>query len=533
MMRGFKDRFYPKSYKDARIEEFFRLEQGSQSVAEYEKTFSDLIKVVPFIADNEELKANMFAVSLNSRVKRSMGHSLVRLPLKPSGFGQPNGGAGRGGPSRGQPGRPHAQASVFAVTEQKAERELEVIFRRVRKLRSASMMSLCQGYLVYAIEMRGSEARLEDISVVREFPDVYPEDLLGLPPDRELLNKGFVKPSSPPWGALVLFVKNKDGSMRLCIYYREFSKVTVRNQYPLLRIDDLFDQLQRARVFSKIDLRSGYHQLKTREEDVPKIAFKTRYGHYEFLIMPFGLTNAPVAFIDLMNRVFRSYLDQFVIELIETILNWKQPINVIEIRSFLGLAGYYRKFVEGFSRIATPLTKLTRKEEKFVWSEACQQSFDELKRRLTSAPVLTLPSGKDGFTVYCDASRQGLGCVLMQNEKVIAYASKRWIELIKDYDCTIEYHTRKDALNRKSTGSITQLKTVYLPLLVDLRSLRVQLEVSDLGALLAAFHVCPILVDRIRELQIQDHQLGKLKGDVEFGQHQNFSVRGDGTVALG
>ncbi|KAL5773478.1 hypothetical protein ACOSQ2_013402 [Xanthoceras sorbifolium] len=275
--------------------------------------------------------------------------------------------------------------------------ELEVIFRR-----------LCQGYLVYAIEMRGSEARLEDISVVREFPDVYPEDLLGLPPDREvefqielapetepiskapyrmapsemkelkvqikeLLNKGFVKPSSPPWGALVLFVKNKDGT----------------------------------RVFSKIDLRSGYHQLKTREEDVPKIAFKTRYGHYEFLIMPFGLTNAPVAFIDLMNRVFRSYLDQFVI-----------------IRSFLGLAGYYRKFVEGFSRIATPLTKLTRKEEKFVWSEACQQSFDELKRRLTSAPVLTLPSGKDGFTVYCDASRQGLGCVLMQNEKVIAYASK-------------------------------------------------------------------------------------------------------------
>ena len=119
-----------------------------------------------------------------------------------------------------------------------------------------------------------------------------------------MVNKGFVRPSTSPWGAPILFVKKKDGSMRLCIDYREFNKVTIRNQYPLPRIDDLFDQLQGAEVFSKIDLRSGYHQLRVDDEDVSKTAFRTRYGHFEFLVMPFGLTNAPTAFMDLMNRIF-------------------------------------------------------------------------------------------------------------------------------------------------------------------------------------------------------------------------------------
>ena len=136
----------------------------------------------------------------------------------------------------------------------------------------------------------------------------------------ELLSKGFVKTSTSPWGAPVLFVKKKDGSLRLCIDYRQLNQVTIRNQYPLPRIDDLFDQLQGAKVFSKIDLRSGYHQLKVRREDVPRTAFKTRYGHYEFLVMPFGLTNAPAAFLDLMNRVFGPYLDKFVIVFIDDIL---------------------------------------------------------------------------------------------------------------------------------------------------------------------------------------------------------------------
>ena len=474
----------------------------------------------------------------------------------------------------------------------------------------------------------------------------------------EMVNKGFVRPSTSPWGAPVLFVKKKDGSMRLCIDYRELNKVTIRNQYPLPRIDDLFDQLQGAKVFSKIDLRSGYHQLRVHDDDVPKTAFRTRYGHFEFLVMPFGLTNAPAAFMDLMNRIFRPYLDQFVIvfiddiliysgseeehaehlrivlqilrehrlyaklskcqfwldsvaflghivsaegvsvdpQKVEAILNWKPPTSVTEIRSFLGLAGYYRKFVEGFSKIAAPLTRLTRKEEPFLWSEACQQSFDELKRRMTSAPVLTLPSGQDGFAVYCDASRQGLGCVLMQNDKVIAYASRqmkkheqnypthdlelasvvfalriwrhylygvpcriftdhkslqylftqkelnmrqrRWIELIKDYECTIEYHPGKanvvaNALSRRPMSSLSHVRAVHLPRLIELRSLGVRLELTDSGALLATFHVRPVLIDRIRELQIQDPQIVKLRGEVESGQRGDLSLREDGTVVMG
>ncbi|XP_077225770.1 uncharacterized protein LOC143858961 [Tasmannia lanceolata] len=305
----------------------------------------------------------------------------------------------------------------------------------------------CEGFLASILEVSQEALRLEDITIVRDFPDVFPEDLPGLPPDREiefsidlvpstgpiskapyrmapvelkelsgqlqeLLDKGLIRPSVSPWGAPVLFVKKKDGSMRLCIDYRELNKVTVRNKYPLLRIEDLFDQLQGSKVFSKIDLRSGYHQLKIKPEDVPKTAFRTRYGHYEFLVLPFGLTNAPAAFMDLMNRMFKPFLDRFVVvfiddiliysksqeehekhlrqvlqvlraeqlyakfkkcefwldrvaflghviskdgvsvdpQKIEAVVDWIRPTNVAEIRSFLGLAGYYRKFVEGFSK---------------------------------------------------------------------------------------------------------------------------------------------------------------------------------------
>ncbi|GKE47139.1 putative reverse transcriptase domain-containing protein, partial [Tanacetum coccineum] len=184
---------------------------------------------------------------------------------------------------------------------------------------------------------KSEEKRLEDVPIVRDFPEVFPEDLPGIPPARqvefqidlvpgaapvarapyrlapsemkelaeqlqELSDKGFIRPNSSPWGAPVLFVKKKDGLFRMCIDYHELNKLTVKNRYPLLRIDDLFDQLQGSIVYSKINLRSGYHQLRVREEDIPKTAFRTRYGHYEFQVMPFGLTNAPAVFMDLMNR---------------------------------------------------------------------------------------------------------------------------------------------------------------------------------------------------------------------------------------
>ncbi|GKE10993.1 putative reverse transcriptase domain-containing protein [Tanacetum coccineum] len=205
------------------------------------------------------------------------------------------------------------------------------------------------------IEDKSGEKRLEDVPIVRDFPKVFPEDLSGLPPTRqvefqidlipgaapvarapyrlapsemkelseqlqELSDKGFIRPSSSPWGAPVLFVKKKDGSFRMCIDYRELNKLTVKNRYPLPRIDDLFDQLQGSSVYSKIDLRSGYHQLRVREGDIPKTAFRTRYGHYEFQVMPFGLTNTPGVFMDLMNRVCKPYLDKFVIVFIDDIL---------------------------------------------------------------------------------------------------------------------------------------------------------------------------------------------------------------------
>ncbi|GJS20647.1 putative reverse transcriptase domain-containing protein [Tanacetum coccineum] len=157
---------------------------------------------------------------------------------------------------------------------------------------------------------KSEEKRLENMPIVRDFPEDF----------SELSDKGFIRPSSSPWGAPVLFVKKKDGSFRMCIDYRELNKLTVKNHYPLTRIDDLFDQLQGSSVSSKFNLQSGYHQLRVREEDIPKTAFRTRYGHYEFQVMPFGLTNAPAVFMDLMNQVCKPYLDKFVIIFIDDIL---------------------------------------------------------------------------------------------------------------------------------------------------------------------------------------------------------------------
>jgi len=253
---------------------------------------------------------------------------------------------------------------------------------------------------------------------------------------------------------------------RGCVDYRSLNEVTIKNKYPLPRIDDLFDQLRGACVFSKIDLRSGYHQMKIRAADIPKIAFTTRYGLYEYTVMSFGLTNAPAYFMYLMNKVFMEFLDKFMVVFIDDILvfskseeehaehirlvlqklrehklyakrskcefwlkevsflghvvsnggiavhpskvedmlNWKSPTNVSEIRSFLRLAGYYRRFNEGFSKLAMPMTALIEKNAKFVWSDKLQVNFEELKKRLTTALVLVLSDLSKKFSIYCDAS---------------------------------------------------------------------------------------------------------------------------------
>ncbi|KAL0560529.1 hypothetical protein IC582_000934 [Cucumis melo] len=543
------------------------------------------------------------------------------------------------------------------------------------------------GILASVVDTREAGVSLSSEPVVRDYPDVFPEELPGLPPHREvefaielepgtvpisrapyrmapaelkelkvqlqeLLDKGFIRPSVSPWGAPVLFVKKKDGSMRLCIDYRELNKVTVKNRYPFPRIDDLFDQLQGATVFSKIDLRSGYHQLRIKDEDVPKTAFRSRYGHYEFIVMSFGLTNAPAVFMDLMNRVFREFLDTFVIVFIDDILiyskteaeheehlrmvlqtlrdnklyakfskcefwlkqvsflghvvskagvsvdpakieavtGWTRPSTVSEVRSFLGLAGYYRRFVENFSRIATPLTQLTRKGAPFVWSKACEDSFQNLKQKLVTAPVLTVPDGSGSFVIYSDASKKGLGCVLMQQGKVVAYASRqlksheqnypthdlelaavvfalkiwrhylygekiqiftdhkslkyfftqkelnmrqrRWLELVKDYDCEILYHPGKanvvaDALSRKVSHSAA-LITRQAPLHRDLERAEIAVSVGAVTMQLAQLTVQPTLRQRIIDAQSNDPYLVEKRGLAEAGQTAEFSLSSDG-----
>nr|GEX76913.1 putative reverse transcriptase domain-containing protein [Tanacetum cinerariifolium] len=307
---------------------------------------------------------------------------------------------------------------------------------------------------------------------------VFPDDLPGLPPARpvefhidlilraalvarapyrlapsetkelseqlqEISDKGFIRPSSSPWGALVLFVKKKDGSFRMCIDYRELNKLTIKNRYPLLRIDDLFDHLQGSSVYLKIDLRLGYHQLRVRDQDVPKTAFRTRYGHYKFQVMPFGLTNAPAVFMDLMNRVCKPYLDKFVIVFIDNILIYsknekkheehlKAILELLKKKKLYAkfskcLVGYCRRFIEGFLKIAKSMTKLTQKEIKFDWGEKEENTFQLIKQKLCSALILALPEGSEDFVVYCDTSHKGLGAVLMQREKanVVADALSR------------------------------------------------------------------------------------------------------------
>ncbi|GJX10343.1 putative reverse transcriptase domain-containing protein [Tanacetum coccineum] len=380
--------------------------------------------------------------------------------------------------------------------------------------------------------------RVEDITVICDFPKVFPDDLPGLPPHRQV----------------------------------EFKIDLVRGATPVSRapIDDLFDQLEGSSVYSKIDLRSGYHQLRIREEDIQITAFQTRYGHYEFQVMSFGLTNAPAVFMDLMNHVCKPYLDKFVIVFIDDILiysknkeeheehlkiilyilkeerfrgvhvypakieaikNWAAPTTPTKVRQFLGLAGYYRRFIEGFSLIAKPLTKLTQKNKKYEWGEEEEEAFQMLKQKLCSAPILALPDGTEDFVVYCDASLKGYGAVLMQREKVIAYASRqlktheenymthdlelgavvfalrlwrhylygtkcvvytdhkslqyildqkelnmrqrRWIELLSDYDCEIRYHPGKanvvaDALSRKEREKPLRVRALVMTVHTDL-----------------------------------------------------------------
>lgn len=372
--------------------------------------------------------------------------------------------------------------------------------------------------------------------VLSEYPDVFPPDLpKRVPPDREvdhrielvpgstppcrptyrmspaeldelkrqlddLISKGLIRPSKSAYGAPVLLTKKKDGCWRFCVDYRALNAITIKNKYPLPRIDELFDRLQGAKYFSKIDLRSGYWQIKVWPDDVPKTAFRTRYGSFEWLVLPMGLTNAPATFMHLMNQIFRAFLDEFVIVFLDDVLiysrtladhrrhvrqvldvlrqhqlygkeskceffrdhveflghrvdregmhmmedkvrairDWPTPTSVEDIRSFLGMVGYYRKFIKGFSHIAAPLTELLKKGVRFSWTAKLERSFRELIQATTTAPTLILPDPTKPYVITADACGFGIGACLMQDHgkglQPIAYLSKKLSEAELRYE---------------------------------------------------------------------------------------------------
>lgn len=293
---------------------------------------------------------------------------------------------------------------------------------------------------------------------------------------RKMLSKGWIRPSKSPWSAPTLFVKKKDGTLRLCVDYRALNRLTIKDSYPIPRIDDLLDRLSGAKIFSKLDLASGYHQIRVAEKDVEKTAFGSRFGLFEFMVLPFGLMNAPATFMKAMNNMFLDYLDEFIIlylddiliysssadehwrhlrlvfeklrdnkfivkeskcevfktsinflgyvvsqlgvqtdpEKVAAIMNLKPPSNISELRSFLGVVGFYRRFIAGFAAVAEPLSELLKKESTWCWTPRQDTAFRELKRLVSSSPCLKLPNFQLPFIVTCDASEMAVAGVLSQ-----------------------------------------------------------------------------------------------------------------------
>ena len=433
---------------------------------------------------------------------------------------------------------PSASSSLSLITTRQLKRhgrrgELECAWLvwpeslESSSLRLFALQAASTGVTASPAELELTQARAR---VLRDFACVFPDDLpAGLPPQREvdhrielvpgstppsrptfrlsateldelrkqlteLSKSGFIQPSKSPFGAPILFVKKKDGSMRMCVDYRALNDITVKNSYPLPRVDELFDRLQGARYFTKIDLRSGYHQIRIHPDDVPKTAFRTRYGHYEFLVLPFGLTNAPATFMHLMHQAFRAHLDEFVIVFLDDILiysktleeherhvrtalevlkreqlyakeskcelfkteveflghivgrdgvrmmedkvravqDWPTPSSIRHVRSFLGAAGYYRRFIKGFSSIAAPLTELTKDGVTFEWGHHHAEAFRQLKHAIANGPVLALPDPNLPYVVHTDASGFAVGAVLQQDQgrglQPIAYLSKKMLD---------------------------------------------------------------------------------------------------------
>ncbi|GJY43303.1 putative reverse transcriptase domain-containing protein [Tanacetum coccineum] len=353
---------------------------------------------------------------------------------------------------------------------------------------------------------KASDKKQEEIVVVRDFPEVFPDDLSGLPPIREiefrieltpgatpvakslyhlapseleefsgqlkeLQDKGFIRPSSSPWGALVLFVKKKDGSFRMCINYRELNKLTVKNRYPLTRIDDLFDQLQGSQFFSKINLRSGYHQLRVHEDDIPKTAFRTHYGHFEFNVITFGLTNAPAIFMDLMNRVCSPYLDKFVIVFIEDILIYSktQEEHVEHLRLVLELLKKEKLYAK-FSKCEFWL-----REVQFLGHVINGNGIHVDPSKIEAVKNWKAPRTLTEVRSFLGLAGYYRSLQHIFSQKELNMRQRRWIELFSDYDCEIRYHPGKKGLDEmielRNDGALYYLDRIWVPLKGDVRTL--------------------------------------------------------------
>ena len=410
--------------------------------------------------------------------------------------------------------------------EEKKERKIENLFTRGSEVKKAYLtrqpifLLLCKET---CLESNTNSLPSEVVVILQDFEDVFPKEVPhGLPPMRgiehqidlipgaslpnrpayrsnpqetkeiqnqveELLQKGWVRESLSPCAVPVILVPKKDGSWRMCTDCRAINNITIRYRHPIPRLDDLLDELHGACFFSKIDLKSGYHQIRIREGDEWKIAFKTKYGLYEWLVMPFGLTNAPSTFMRLMNHVLREFLGKFVVVYFDDILvysksfvehiahlqsvlhvlrkeklyanlekcsfctnhvvflgfvisskgvqvdegkvkairDWPTPKTVSEVRSFHGLASFYRRFVKDFSTVAAPLNEIVKKNMGFRWGENQENAFQTLKDKLTHAPILALPDFSKSFEIECDASHVGIGAVLLQDGHPIAYFSEK------------------------------------------------------------------------------------------------------------